>query len=188
SWRSTNSEVATVDVRGNVTARANGSATIIADADGVEASAAVSVKQKAVQVTVAPKTAAATAIGQAVSFTATALDARGAPLDQSAITWSRGDPSIATVDAFGGASARVRGTASIIATCGDVSDAAQLSVYQVAAMVLVWSDRGQIAIGQTARLSARLADANGYVIQVSSAAWMSARPDVAAVSATGMVT
>ena len=91
TWSSDNESVATVSSRGSVTAQGEGSATITAKSGDVTATCAVTVKAKEV-VTISGLSETATVErGEQITLSATASDG-------SAIKWSSGDVSIATVD------------------------------------------------------------------------------------------
>jgi M6 family metalloprotease-like protein len=66
--------------------------------------------------------------GRTVTATATALDQHGAPIALPALTWSTSHPEIATVDAQGGVIAAGPGDVAIVATSGNLTATAPLTV------------------------------------------------------------
>ena len=70
--------------------------------------------------------------GATFRFEAQAIDARGATVSGAAIAWSVSNPSVATVDDTGQATAVARGTTEVRASAGDASGAATLEVYVAA--------------------------------------------------------
>lgn len=135
TWTSSNKEVATVSTNGLVTAVAKGSATITATTDGVGGSAAVQVAQAIAEIVATPD-ATALAVGETITLSAEATDARGNGVEGVSFTWQSSNESVATVDAMGVASAVAPGTATITATSGDVSGSATVSVLTAAATSL----------------------------------------------------
>jgi hypothetical protein len=189
TFESSNSSVATVDNNGVVTAKHEGTATITATADGVQASATATVHQVAVAVTISPKTAGATALGATQPFTAEAKDALGSPVPAASITWTSSNTGVATIDGNGVATARGAGRTTITASAGDQSDAATFSVSQVPRLLYVNADRSEIQVGQTVHLTARTADANGNPIGTATPSWGTTTPQLVSVSgstATGL--
>ena len=170
SFSTSNAAVATVNSSGSVVATGNGSATITASADGSTATAAVTVKQIVASIAVAPKAASVSAIGDSRTFTATVLDAIGAPIQAPNITWTSSDPTIATVSG-GVAVAKRAGSATITASIDGKSDAATFIVAPTARLLLVLSDKSQIRVGESATISAALADNNGNIIGPATASF-----------------
>jgi uncharacterized protein YjdB len=171
TYASSDPSVATVSGDGTVTAKHEGSATITASAEGVQASATATVHQVATSITISPKTAGVTALGATQPFTATAKDALGSPLLPTSISWSSSNTAVATVGADGVAVATGTGQATITASAGDKSDAATFTVSQVPRLLFINTDLASIAVGESAHLSARTADANGNTIGPTNPTW-----------------
>ena len=128
SWESSDTAVATVGTDGLVTAVANGTATITATAGGMSGSAAVTVEQVPVAVSVSPAADTLLALGDTARFMAEATDANGHLIGDVAFSWESGDAAVATVDAAGLVTAVANGTATITATAGGVSGSAAVTV------------------------------------------------------------
>ena len=109
-------------------------------------------------------TTAFTAIGDAVTATATLHGPRGNEVTGVGVTWSSSDADVAT--AVGGLiTARGNGTAFIRATADEVSDSIQVVVDQVpAAIDVVFPFDTLFALGLRARLEAEIIDANGVEV------------------------
>ncbi len=181
SFTTSNPAVATVSSSGSVIATGNGTATITASADGSTATAGVTVKQVVASIAIAPKATSVSAIGESRTFTATVLDATGAPIQSPNITWTSSDPAVATVSG-GVASAKRAGSATITASIDGKSDAATFIVAPVARLLLVLSDKSQIRVGESATISAAFADNNGNVISATTASFTVTPPGVAQLS------
>ena len=82
----------------------------------------------AAQVVVSPDSASVVP-GATQQFTAAVTDLHGNPLPGAPVTWSSGDPSVATVDASGLATGVATGSTTITATSGGASDSAVLTVF-----------------------------------------------------------
>jgi hypothetical protein len=169
-----------------VTARANGSATITATAEGKTATAGITVRQVAATLSISPTFAGVQSLGESRTFAATAADARGNPVT-TAIGWSSSDENIATVT-NGVAVGKSIGTATITASSGTQRASASFTVNQVPAAIVITADRTSIQIGSSTQVRARITDANGNPIANAPAGFQSQNPSIATVSATGVVT
>ncbi|AHG91642.1 Ig domain protein group 2 domain protein [Gemmatirosa kalamazoonensis] len=181
--------VATVAPDGLVTAVAPGTASITVASEGRTALVAVTVTPIPVaSVTVAPS-APSIPLGGTVQLAATTLDSLGRPLAGRAVTWTSSDQAVATVSSGGLATGTGVGTARITATIEGRSASATLTVLPrpVASVTLSLAST-TLAEGDTARLAVRLADAQGQPLSGRDVTFASDAPNVARVSATGLVT
>ena len=87
---------------------------------------------RATTLSVTPATAELTALGETVRLAADVRDQNGQAMEGAAVTWSSGNPSVATVDATGLVTATGNGTATITATSGSASGSATVKVNQSA--------------------------------------------------------
>ena len=183
TWSSSNAGVAEVDATGLVTAVGNGTATIAAATGSVTGSAAVVVEQDAVALSLTPEDVAFRALGDTLRLVAEGNDANGHPVK---VTWSSSDAGVAQVDASGLVTAAGNGTATITATAGRAAVSATVTVEQEAVtLTLTPEDVAFRALGDTLRLVAGAADANGHPVPV---AWSSSDTAVAQVDDSGLVT
>ena len=141
-YTSSNTNVATVDNSGLVTAIAEGTATITATATGYSSQNGKKIYQPAsasYKVTVTPATVAVTGLTlnkANLRFgmnapTAQALIADVLPADATdkTVTWTSSDPTVATVDASGNVTPKAKGTATITAKAGDQTATSTIYVY-----------------------------------------------------------
>ena len=141
-YTSSNTNVATVDNSGLVTAIAEGTATITATATGYSSQNGKKIYQPAsvsYVVTVSPATVAVTGLTLNKAnlrfdknvLTAQALIADVLPADATdkTVTWTSSDPTVATVDASGNVTPVAKGKATITATSGDLSATSTIYVY-----------------------------------------------------------
>lgn len=80
------------------------------------------------RVLVSPASALLVGVGDGMSFSVTTLGPDGEPVDAK-VTWSTGDPAIATVSTRGFVSAVAAGVTGVTATVGGASATAELEVY-----------------------------------------------------------
>ena len=128
SWLSSDTLVARVDASGQVTAAANGSATITATAGSVAGSAVVTVAQVVNAVSVSPAADTLLAFGDTVRLIAEATDANGHAVAVSRFTWMSSDTLVARVDASGLVESAAEGRAVVTATASDVAAGVDISV------------------------------------------------------------
>lgn len=140
-YTSSDTNVATVDGEGVVTAIAEGTATITATATGYSTGGKkiFLADSKSYQVTVTPATVAVTGLTlnkANLRFgmnapTAQALIADVLPADATdkTVTWTSSDPTVATVDASGNVTPVAKGKATITATSGDLTATSTIYVY-----------------------------------------------------------
>ena len=120
-WSSSDTEIATVDAEGNVTAIKEGTAIIKAtanDGGGAEATCQVTVQSKLLKTLSMSKKSST--IYEGDSITLTVKTAPSYAVDHS-VTWSSNNTEVATVDANGKVKAITEGTAVITATANDGS-------------------------------------------------------------------
>ena len=80
------------------------------------------------RVLVSPARALLVGVGDGMSFSATTLGTDGEPVDAE-VSWSTGDPTVATVNTRGFVTAVAAGTTGVTATAGGASATAELEVY-----------------------------------------------------------
>ena len=127
-WTSSDASVAVVDASGQVTAAANGAATITARASSASGTARVTVAQQANSVTVSPAVVKLTALADTVRLSAEARDANGHPLARPGFEWRSSDEAVAAVDASGLVRAVREGRATITAAVGNARSTADVEV------------------------------------------------------------
>ena len=121
-WFSSDPTIAAVDVNGKVTGRALGSVTVHASNGSVISnSISVTVVSGALTSIEVAQSAPALQVGEQVQFVAKALDAAGNELKDVEITWQSSDPTVASIDDTGLATALKLGTTSIVASNGAIS-------------------------------------------------------------------
>lgn len=138
------------------------------------------------QVSVEPARAQLGAKGAPLQLRAIAKDAKGAPLSVK-LTWSTGNPAVASVDATGKAIALESGTAEITAASGAIKGSAEVEVEIPGALSIAPAATTLVGIGQTAQLQLIVKDDAGKVIKDAPATWTSSTASVVAVDRTGAV-
>ena len=140
-------------------------------------------------VTVTPATVELNALGATEQLRGEVRDQNGQVMAGAAVTWGSSDLSVATVDAQGLVTAAGNGTATITATAGSASGSATVAVRQEVSTVAVSPAADTLVTGDTLRLAAVAADANGHVVAgVDEFSWASSDTAVAVVDAAGLAT
>ena len=188
TWTSSDAAVAAVDDSGQVTAAANGRATITATAGSASGTAAVTVAQVVSAVAVSPGADTLLAFGDTVRLIAEATDANGHVLAATEFSWASSDTLVAHVDGSGQVTAAANGSATITATAGFASGTAAVTVVQMADSVVVSPAARLKAVGATVQLEAGAFDANGYAVAGAEFSWESSDDAVATVDTAGLVT
>ena len=183
TWSSSNTNVATVSSSGLVTAKSRGTATITAtttDGSNLSASCSVTVTQLATGISL-NRTSATIINGETLQLTATVSPSN---VNNSAVTWSSSDTSVATVSSGGLVTALKPGTASITATTQDgsnLSATCQLTVQkQLATSITLSQNSLEIGNGATATLVATVLPENTTDKRVM---WTSSNTAIASVAA-----
>ncbi len=146
AWTSSNPAAATVNpTTGLVTAVANGTTSVIAAAQGERAAdtVAVTVAQVATALSITPSTITFNRIGDTLSTTVTASDARGHAVGSAAITWATRNPAVATVDGAGKITSHSgEDTAYVVGASGLLRDSVRVVVGLVYASAGIASQGG----------------------------------------------
>ncbi len=189
SWASADESVATVDAGGLATATGNGTASVTAAIESVQATAQVTVDQKPADVRVLPAADTLVALEDTVRLSAEAFDANGHTVANVEFTWASADESVVAVDPSGLATAVGRGNASVTAVTGELSGSAAVTVEQRPFSVRVSPEVDTlVALDDTVRLSAEAFDANGHTVENAEFTWVSADESVITVDASGLAT
>jgi uncharacterized protein YjdB len=194
TWQSSNQSVATISGNGDVLAVAPGNVTITAASEGKTASASLSVSAPSpvpvATVSVSP-VSSTVSVGSTVQFSATTRDAGNTVLSGRVVSWTSGNPAVATVSASGLVTAVAAGTAAILATSEGQSGSGTLTVNAPApvpvASISVSPSAPSIQVGATVQLSAVTRDAGGNVLTGRAISWSSSNTSVATVSSSGLV-
>ena len=187
-WVSSDTLVAVVDGTGLVTGVAAGDAEVTATTSGVEGSAALAVVTPLpTTVEMTPDTLAFTAIGETAQISAEVRDQIGRVMDGAEVAWSTSDDGVATVAASGLVTAVDNGSAMVTATAGEASASATAIVRQVVSAVDIDIDSATVLLGDTLRLSAAAADANGHAVAGAEIEWSSSAPEIAPVDEAGLM-
>ena len=187
TWKSSNTNVATVSSSGLVTAKGPGTATItVTTADGSNKSATctITVIQLATGVSL-NKTSATLNTGQTLQLTATVTPSN---TSNKNVTWKSSNTTVATVSSSGLVTAKAPGSATITVTTADGSNKSAtcaLTVKQLATGVSLNKTSATLNTGQTLQLTATVTPSNTSNKNVT---WTSSNTTVATVSSSGLVT
>lgn len=184
TWTSSAPDVATVDARGVVTARAPGEAFIRAECEDVATTARITVQAPVSAVGVEP-VATVIYMGKTLPLTATVFDANGAMLTRP-VLWASSSPGVATVDAQGTVRGLAAGTTTITATSAGIVGAANVLVLAPVAAIELTPGSASLLTAETLQLNATLRDASGTTL-LRPINWTSDNPAVGTVSSAGLV-
>jgi uncharacterized protein YjdB len=190
-WRSSATNVATVDSAGLITAHAPGTTTITATRGNATDSYTLTVANATLTALHIAAPNASLAQGTTEQFTATGAYSDSSNHDlTSTVTWRSSATSVATIDATGLVTAHSAGTTNITATQGAVSDSFALTVTNATlASIQVSAANPSIVKGSTTQCTATGRYSNGSTQNISAAVtWRSSATSVATVSTSGLVT
>ena len=191
SWSSSNSEVATVDANGTVTAKRAGTAIITATSEnGKTASCTVTVSRKEIPITEISldKSSATLTEGETTTIVATVLPEN--TTDSKSVSWSSSNSEVATVDANGTVTAKRAGTAIITATStnGKTAGCTVTVSKKEIPIIEISLDKSSATLteGETTTIVATVLPEN--TTDSKSVSWSSSNSEVATVDANGTVT
>jgi len=196
TWASDNTDVATVDDQGVVTAVAVGTANIVATSEGKTGSAPLAVTPAPVASVTLSAPVTPMTVGGTQQLTATTKDSRGRVLTGRAIAWASSNTGALTVSSSGSPATLTAvgvGTATVTATSETVSSSPSPTITvnpAPVATVTVTPPSVSLIVGvnPTQQLSAETRDGNGAVLTGRVVTWASSNPSAATVNATGRVT
>ena len=191
AWSSSDASVAAVDASGQVTAAANGAATITATVGSVSGTAEVTVAQVVNSVIVSPVADTLVTFGDTLRLSAEATDANGhAVAAATPFTWASSDTLVARVDDSGLVESLGEGAVVVTATTSDVAGQAELMVVPpIPTTLAVSPDTVRFtALGQTMQLAVEVREQSGRVMGEAIVSWASADTLVAAVDSAGTLT
>lgn len=187
-WSSSKPGVATVSPTGVVTAVSAGTTTITATSEGKSGSAALTVSLVPIAnitVLLAPPTRF---VGETSRATAVVTDSVGGVLTGRSITWSSSDVNVATVDASGLVTTVAPGSADILASSGNKSGRATITVLRVpVAKVVVTLGAAARFVAEKTTATVTTLDANNNVLTGRVVVLSSSNATVASVSPAGIV-
>jgi uncharacterized protein YjdB len=188
-WKSSNTDVATVDGDGLVHGVGAGTTTITASSGSVQDEATVTVSPVPANAVVVSPGEATLFVDETVTLKATVTDANGDPLPGRTISWSSNATSVATVSASGVVTAKAPGTATITASSEGKSGKSTITVKLVpVASVDMSPGELKLQIGQSSPITATPKAADGTPLTGRSISWRSRDAGIATVDGSGKVT
>lgn len=181
SWSSSNTAVASINgTTGVATGLTGGTTTITATALGITSGTTTLTVNAVTSISVIPQNPTI-AVGQTQQFTATANTGNVT----SAVTWSSGTPSVATISSGGLATAVANGTSLITATLGSVSGNTTLTVGVVPVSLVISPASPTIAVGNEEPFTAQEKWSDGTLhTPAGPVSWTSATTSTANILAT----
>lgn len=188
AWASSDSEVASVNSDGVVTARSQGGAVITATGGGRRASAAVNVASAAATSVAITLPNDSLGTGRTMQATATPMDATGNPITGRPLAWQSSNPAVATVNSSGIVTGVAAGQTTISVICdGRVSSQKITIAVPVPSALTVTPATALLLAGSTSQLAAEVRDQFGVVLAGKALAWQSSAPTIVSVNSAGQV-
>ncbi|HEY4053805.1 MAG TPA: Ig-like domain-containing protein [Terriglobales bacterium] len=193
TWRSSDSNIASVNAAGIATGSGSGTVTIKAQSGSMTSSGSLTVTAAAanlVSIAIAPA-ASSMPVNTSQQFTATGTYSDGRSADLTAlVTWSSSTSATAAVDVTGMVSALAAGSTNISAVFAGVSQSTVLTVTAPTIVSIAVTPVGQtLGIGISEQYVATATYSDGSSSDLSSGVtWTSSTPAVATVTAAGVIT
>ena len=187
NWSSSDENVATVSSKGVITAKGKGTCTITctaADGYGAKSTCEVTVKQQVTEIAIS-ETNASLWVGDTKNITATATPTNA---NNTNVTWTSSDNSIATVSSKGIITAKGKGTCTITCTASDgygTKSTCEITIKQQVTEIALSETNASLWVGDTKTLTAT---ASPTTANNTSVEWSSSDDNVATVSSEGIVT
>lgn len=189
TWKSSNESVATVTTAGKITAVKEGTANITATCGGKTATCVVTVDPPVVAVTGVSLDKEVITIdkGSTGQLTATVLPERAS---NKSVTWSSSNTSIVTVSSVGNVAtltgkAAGEAVVTVKTVDGSFTKECKVTVVIPVTSITLSQTAATIEFGQTLMLNATVLPTNASSTAIE---WSSDKPEVASVSADGVVT
>lgn len=128
NWRSSATNIVTIDKQGILTGKSLGSATITATVGGVSGTAVLTVVPVPVSAILIQPATTTVDRGQTLALRATLLDQFGDTLTNRVVTWVSDAPGIASVSGSGVVTAVAAGNATVTATSEGITGSAAINV------------------------------------------------------------
>lgn len=188
-WGQEDSDIATINQNGLVTGIAPGQTSISATAEGISASATITVIERDVASLRILPTSLSLRVNETEQLTAIALDEDGIELEGNQVTWASEDEDIATIDGSGTITGIDVGQVTITASLGEISAALLVSVTPEAiARIVVTPDDVEMTVGETQTFRAAALGTSGELLDGRTLTWSSSKTDVLTVTPLGLVT
>lgn len=185
TWTSSNSSIVSVNSIGQITAVAEGEATVTATtSNGISAVCNITVKPKGIPATsvqVIPSSISLN-VGEVVSLSAQVLPEN---VTNPFVTWSSNNNKVAKVDKDGNVTAIAHGTALIYAQCGSVRGSCLVTVTVVpVSEIILDKDRMELKVGEQASLDVTILPENASDKRIK---WSSDNVNIATVDLNGTI-
>ncbi|MGM0557228.1 MAG: Ig-like domain-containing protein [Myxococcota bacterium] len=127
-------------------------------------------------------------LGSDAQLSAEVKSSDGGLLEDAAVAWDSNNPDIASVDDSGLVTGHAVGSTQIAVSAGEISESVDVSVTETSvARVEIQSEDLDLALGQTAELTAKTFDSGDNELSGRAVNWSSSDGEVADVSSSGTV-
>ncbi|WP_054848029.1 Ig-like domain-containing protein [Methanoculleus chikugoensis] len=199
-WSCSNETVGEIDGTGVFTAKAAGTATIVASADGKSGEATVTITAKdpvgpeepvLTSITLTPPPRATLDAEDIQRFMVTGHDQNGNAMPAGEIDWACSDEAVGTIDGEGRFTALAAGTATVTATAGTCSAEAAITVCEEEpplAKIAVVPSAAKLETGDELEFRAVAFDRFGNIVEDAEITWESSDPCVGTIDECGVFT
>jgi uncharacterized protein YjdB len=189
TWTSSDPAIATVNASGLVTAVATGSVQITASLNAASASTSIQVQPSLTSIDVLPANPAIE-LNTTQQFMASGNYSDGSQQDlTTSVHWTSSDPTMATIDQTGLASAVASGSTTITALLNGVSGTATLTIHPPhLASIIVDQDGMTVALGLTQQLSATGTFSDNSTAPLTGVTFTSSDPTIVSIDSNGLAT
>lgn len=181
-WQSSDTNVATVDNTGKITAIKPGTATITANCNGKIATAVVTVKSPLTSIKITGDQELLPGQNETLNVIYTPEDTT----DSRTILWSTSDSSIVTVDSTGKVTAVKPGTATVTAKCGNIEKQILITVKEVHTEKIAF-ERENVKLNKNEKTTAKILYYPENTTDNKTVIWTSENENIATVE-NGVIT
>ena len=187
NWSSSDNNVATVSSKGVITAKGKGTCTITctaADGYGTKSTCSVTVKQPVTTIALSDATTSLW-VGETKTMTATTTPMTA---NNTNVSWSSSDNSVATVSSKGVITAKGKGTCTITCTAADgygTKSTCSVTVKQQLTSIALSETTASLWVGKTKTLTVTIYPTTANNTAVN---WSSSDNSIATVSSKGVIT
>lgn len=187
-WTSQEPAVASVTAPGKVKSVNDGTTLVTARSDTVSRTVKVRVASRPASMTVTPASVAMDGVSDTARIVTVLRNAAGVPMYPVVPTYTSSDTTVVKVDVIGFLIARKKGSATVTVKADTLTRNVPVTVTQTIQSVRIVPDTASVSVGGTKAYAALVKDRYGIAVAGATVAWTSSDPEVATVSATGVVT
>jgi uncharacterized protein YjdB len=186
-WRSTAPTIVSVAADGTATGIIPGTAAIIAECEGKEGIASVTVRPQPIMAVRIQPARVQLELGRSLQLQGVAEDRRGRPVTDRGVEWHSDDDRVAIVDASGKVHGASLGRTTVRATANGATSAIEVVVIpRPATQIQIVAHEPSIAVGERLQLEAVVLDSDGATLAGQLVSWTTDK-GIAKIDTNGVV-